>query len=326
MKIARFLMTMLVLCLFSFSSLLAADLAKGVNISDWLNTDESVHIQTTRWQKADFENIKSLSFDHVRIHVNFNITEGQAPDYTLSSIHFACLDKAITWAEELGLKVVITNAEGEIATGTADAIKERLEKTWANVAARYANRGDVVAYEVFAAPGETITAEAWNGVAAALVAAIRAVDATHSIIVGPVNNYSLDALSGLAKIDAANVIYAFELYDPVTFTRQGGSFHEVTYNTVIVPFPYEAGKMPAIDAADQGTAAETAYNSYAAQGNVDYVKSRIDVAAQYATANGVPVYCTSFGVHIGDGGIKANFDGWDVPNADRGLWLSTCVS
>ncbi|RQW03940.1 hypothetical protein EH222_11870, partial [candidate division KSB1 bacterium] len=311
MKIVRFLWLMLVLYFCSFASLVAADLAKGVNISDWLNTDESVHIQTTRWQKVDFENIKSLGFDHVRIHINFNITEAGAPDYTLSSIHYACLDKAIQWAEELGLKVIITNTEGEIATGTADAIKERLEKTWANVASRYAGKGDVVAYEVFAAPGETITADAWNGVAAALVAAIRAVDATHSIIVGPVNNYSLDALSGLAKIDAANVIYAFELYDPLTFTRQGGSFHDVTYNTVIVPFPYEAGKMPAIDAEDQGTAAEEAFNNYATQGNVDYVKSRIDVAVQYATANGVLLYCASFGVHIGDGGIKANFDGWD---------------
>ncbi|MBN1478680.1 T9SS C-terminal target domain-containing protein [candidate division KSB1 bacterium] len=327
MRFAKFFPYALVLFFFlSLSTGSTADLAKGVNIGDWLGTDEAVWIQTTRYQKTDFENMKSLGLDHVRIDVNFNVFEVSEPDYALSEIQYRCLDKAIMWAEELGMKVIITNNEGEISTGTADAIRDRLVMTWKHVASRYAGKGDVVAYEVFATPGETITADAWNGVAAALVAAIREVDATHAVIVGPINDYSLDALSSMAKIDADNVIYAFNFFDPLTFTRQGNSYNDVDYNTAIVPFPYDAGKMPPLDEADAGTAAEEAYNNYPTQGTVDYVKSRLDVAAQFAADNGVAVWCASFGAYIGQRGLRLNDDGWDVPNADRGAWLGTCMS
>ena len=327
MKFAKFSCIMIIAVLFlAISTSQAAELAKGVNIGGWLDTDEAVHIQTTLYQKSDFENMKSLGFDHVRLHVNFNFFEIADPDYALHPIQYACLDKTIMWAEELEMTVIIANAEGEIATGTADAIQERLVMTWKDVAGRYADRGDVVAYEIFATPGATITAEAWNGVAAALVGAIREVDTTHPVIVGPVNNYSLDALANMAKIDAENVIYAFNFFDPLTFTRQGNSYNDVDYNTVVVPFPYEAGRMPDLDEADAGTPAEVAYGTYSTEGTEDFVKSRIDIAAQFATDNSVPVWCASFGVHIGDGGVRINYDGWEVPNADRGAWLSTTMN
>lgn len=327
MKLVKISKTYAVLVLFLSTSLLfSADLMKGANITNWLTGDEAGYIQTTRYQKVDFENIKALGFDHVRIHVTFNTPEAVIQDYKLAAIQAGCLDKAIMWAEELGLKTVITNVGDEIATGTVDAVQERLVKTWKDVAGRYASRGDVVAYEIFAAPGETITAEAWNGVAAAVVAAIREVDTSHSIIVGSVNNYALDALSGLSKFNDANVLYAFNFYDPMTFTRQGDAYNDVDYNTAVVPFPYDVGKMPAMSADDTSAVAIAGYENYPTQGNIDFVKSRLDVAAQFATTNGVKMYCANFGVRIGIGGDRVLDDGWVVPEADRGAWLGTCAS
>lgn len=324
MSIVRFLCAVLLLFAVLLPCLPAADLAKGVNIGDWLNTDESGHIQTTRYQKSDFEDMKSLGFDHVRIHVNFNVYEVAAPDYALSPIHYMCLDKAIMWAEELGMKVIIANTEGEIATGTADAIKDRLVMTWKNVASRYAAKGDVAAYEIFVNPGETITAEAWNGVAAALIAAIREVDTAHSIIVGPINNYSLSSMAELQKFSDSNVIYAFGFFAPALFTYQGFSLHGVAYNTINVPFPYDAAKMPTMAAGGDGAEiAEAAYINYPTEGTVAWIQSRLDMAAQFATTNNVKVYCASFGAHIGNNWDWGKSLGWRVPDVARNAYLQT---
>lgn len=325
MKVAKFSLIVLFALLFT-SLLYPADLMKGANITNWLTGDEAGHIQTTRYQKTDFENIKALGFDHVRIHINLNTYEASVQDYELPWIQAGCLDKAIMWAEELGLKIVITHVEDDIATGTAESVQERLVKSWKSVAGRYASKGDVVAYEIYNAPGEVITAEAWNGVAAAVVTGIREVDTSHSIIVGPINNYSLDALANMAKIDDANVLYAFNFFDPMTFTRQGDSYNDVDYNTAVVPFPYDAGSMPAMSADDTSAVAIAGYENYPTQGNVDYVKSRLDVAAQFATDNGVNMYCANFGARIGIGGNRVEGTGWVVPHEDRAAWLSTCVT
>ena len=322
MNVAKVIVLVVMLFTFALStSSHAVSLSNGITIGDWLDNEEDVLIQTTRYQKVDFEAIHSLGADHVRILVNFNTPATVSPDYALSAVHYACLDKALMWAEELGLSIVITNSEEEITDGTADPTKERLMATWKLVATRYAAKGDMLAYELFHAPGNLITAETWNGVAAAVITAIREADANHPIIVGSVNNYSVDELANLSKFDDANVIYAFQFYEPVLFTYQGAAHLEVDYNTNVVPFPYNAGTMPEMaEGGDGADIAEAAYNAYATEGNVDFVKSRLDVAAQAATDKAAPVYCAGFATHIGDG---SKTEGWLIPQADRTAWLET---
>ena len=325
MKLAKIITILCLLVTFVVPSISnAATLSKGVTLSDdgWLAAEWPDLIQTTRYQKADFEAIKSLGADHVRIIINFNTPATVSPDYDLSPVHYACLDKAIMWAEEVGLTVVIVNGEEEITDGIAEAAKERLVATWTLVASRYANKGDMIAYELFDSPGDLLSAETWNGVAAAIIAAIRQVDASHQIIVGAVNDYSIDELANLAKFDDANVIYAFKFFEPVLFTHQGFTYHDVEYNTIGVPFPYDAGSMPPMaEGGDGADIAEVAYNNYPTEGNVDYLKGRLDLAAQAATAKGGPVYCAGFATHIGNNYSYALATGWYVPQADRVAWL-----
>ena len=161
MKLAKIITILCLLVTFVVPSISnAATLSKGVTLSDdgWLAAEWPDLIQTTRYQKADFEAIKSLGADHVRIIINFNTPATVSPDYDLSPVHYACLDKAIMWAEEVGLTVVIVNGEEEITDGIAEAAKERLVATWTLVASRYANKGDMIAYELFDSPGDLLSA------------------------------------------------------------------------------------------------------------------------------------------------------------------------
>ena len=295
-------------------------LSKGVNLGDWLDQDEAYYVQTTRYALKDFQDIQSLGCDHVRITVNFDTWENAAPDYQISPIFTRCLDKALGFAAEAGLKVVIANTGFDnIADGTVETVKEQLAASWKNVAARYADRADdLVLYEILASPGETISAENWGATAGAVVAAIREADSKHTVVVGGINNYSLDALAAMTPLSDGNVLYTFEFFEPVTFTHQGRSYDEVDYNTHVVPFPADAGTLPALDVEDTAAVVVEAYNNYSTQGTVAYVQSRIDIAAQFAADNSVPVWCAAMGTTDGQGNPLT---GWYLPEEYRVAWL-----
>ena len=294
-------------------------LNKGVTIGDWLSPLEDYQIQTTRYTKVDFENIKELGFDHVRITVTFN-TGGMTAD-AISPIQMKCLQNAVMWAEEVGLKVVIADVNETISDATAEALAERLAANWKYVAGMFASKtDDLVLYEILAAPADLITADVWNATAKTIIAAIREVDAKHTIVVGPVMWYSIDELANLEKFADGNILYVAEFCEPVLFTRQNTTFHGVGYNTFGVPFPYNAGRMPSMWSADAGTPSETAYNNYPTQGTVDWVKGRVDAAAAAAAGKGMPLYFVNVGVTTGQQWDWGKSIAFDVPPADRAAW------
>ncbi len=297
-------------------------LVKGMNIGNWLDEDDSYYIQSTRYTKSDFADIKSLGCDHIRIEINFETSDSPQPDFPLSPIIAGCMDKALNWAEQLGLKVILSNHYNDLSNTTYTVEQTWLVKIWQQVAERYASKGDVVLYEIIAEPGDKISAANWNTVAAAIIAAIRSVDTNHTIIVGPVNWFNLDNLNDLETFSDANLIYAFNFFRPLLFTHQGASWHDVDYNTVGIPFPYNAARMPALDPDAVGTPIEDEYNLYTntslgaeCPGTVEYLQAQIDKVAQFAETRNVPVLCSTFGADMSD-----------VEVQDRANWLGAVAS
>ena len=318
------LILVVLLILFSSTTLSAVTtLGKGVTLGGWLSTDEAYYIQTTRYTQKDFSDVLSMGCDHVRIPVNFFTSALSAPDYEVSPIQIGCLDKAVAWATDLGLKVVIVNiGPDELKDSNIAAMQDQMVQAWKSVASHFSGTGtDAVLYEIYDSPGDTLDAAAWKAAAVAIAAGIREVDNTHTIIIGAVNFYDIDGLAGLGKLTDDNILYAFDMFDPPIFTYQGASYRNIDYNTFVVPFPYNIAKYPAMNALDAGTPSETAYGAYTDQGTVAFVQGRIDAAAQFAMDNGVLVYCASFGSTIGANYSYTYETGWHVLEEYRVAWL-----
>jgi len=82
---------------------------RGVNLTGWFQTSNPRQIQFSKYTKKDFENIKSLGCDVIRLPINlFSMTSG-SPDYSLDPLFFEFLDQAVSWAEELQLHLIIDN-------------------------------------------------------------------------------------------------------------------------------------------------------------------------------------------------------------------------
>ena len=106
----QFRLFSLIICTLVASSTTAqAPFSRGVNITGWFQASGPRQIQFSQYSKKDFENIKSLGCDAIRLPVNlFHMTSGN-PDYTIDPLFLSMLDQALDWAEELKLYLIIDN-------------------------------------------------------------------------------------------------------------------------------------------------------------------------------------------------------------------------
>jgi endoglucanase len=101
MKKFAFLLTFLFTIISTNETFSQAPFSRGVNLTGWFQTSSTRQIQFTKYTKKDFQNIKNLDCDVIRLPINlFYMTNGN-PDYTIDPLLFDFLDQAVNWAEDL---------------------------------------------------------------------------------------------------------------------------------------------------------------------------------------------------------------------------------
>ncbi len=282
---------------------------RGVNLTGWFQTSSARQIQFTKFTKTDFENIKSLGCDVIRLPINlFYMTSGK-PDYTVDPLFFDFLDDVIDWAEELQIYLIIDNhSTDDIASKNPD-LTNALQKVWSQIASRYKNRSKYVLYEIMNEPNGMST-QNWGAIQQQAIDAIRSVDTIHYIVVGASNYNTYNDLSLLPQYTDKKLIYTFHFYDPFLFTHQGATWVTPSLAPLAnMPFPYRSEDMPVFPTSLKGTWVESSYNNYQNDGTVAKVQSLIDKAVTFKNTRNVPVYCGEFGVYM----INSN-------DSDRVYW------
>lgn len=170
---------------------------RGVNLTGWFQARDARHIQFERFSKKDFQDIKSLGCDVIRLPINMHsMTEG-APEYILD-VHFLnCLDSAVNWAEQLNLHLILDNHSFHPIKVTDPGIGKILNKVWPQLAERYRDRSDLIIYEILNEP-HGISNQLWGEIQQGAIDAIRKVDDRHTIIIGPsgyIGYKDLDSMS-----------------------------------------------------------------------------------------------------------------------------------
>jgi len=288
---------------------------QGVNLTNWFQTGSARQIQFTKFTKKDFQNIKSLGCDVIRLPINLHAMTSGEPYYTLDPIFITFLDQAVDWSEELDIHLILDNHTFDPSAATDPAIGPILVKVWTQMAAHYKDRTDHVYYEVLNEP-HGISDVLWGSIQQSVIDAIRSQDTKHYIIVGGVNYNSYNNLNTLPFYTDTKLIYTFHFYDPFIFTHQGASWVEPSMVPLSgVPFPYNSSTMPAVPNTLKGTWVEDLMKSYPTDGTVTKVKQLLDVAVNFSNQRDVPVYCGEFGVHIPNS-----------PNTDRIAWYAAVRS
>jgi endoglucanase len=283
--------------------------SRGINLTNWFQADNAQAVQFTRYTKEDFHQIHSLGVDVIRLPINLHAMTDGAPDYTVDPLFYTFMDQVVDWAEELQMHLILDNHTFDPAVNTDPNIGPVLKKVWKQVAAHYQDRSQYLYYEILNEP-HGISDALWGSIQGDVIDEIRTVDTTHFLIVGPAGWNSYHNLAAMPNYADDKLIYTFHFYDPFLFTHQGASWTDPSMEPLSgVPFPYQAGSMPAFPPSLNGTWIQGAFNDYANTGTVAQVRNLLDIADQFRQTRNVPLFCGEFGVYIpnSDPGQRVNW-------------------
>jgi endoglucanase len=287
----------------------AAPFNKGVNLTGWFQfVQKPTDIKFKMYTKQDFENIKALGGDTIRLPINLQYMTSGAPNYTLDPLFLRMLDEVVSWADQLDMHLILDNhTDGDVATRDDQAV---LSTIWGQMAQHYNNSYENLYYEILNEPYDIDLAQ-WGQIQGNVINAIRAHDQDHKIIVTGGDWDRHTTLDDLPHYTDTNLIYTFHFYLSMTFTHQGADWAGMDQLDG-VPFPYNAAEMPALPQQYEGTWIESDYNRYPQEGTVQFLKDQIKIAADFAIERQVPLLAGEFGV----------YDKY-VQDDDRNLWYQT---
>ncbi len=285
---------------------------RGINLTMWFQTSDVRQIHFAKFTEQDFINLKTMGVDVIRLPINLHYMTNGAPDYTIDPLFFNFLDQVVAWAENLEMHLILDNHTFDPSINTPPDIGDILIPVWEQMAEHYKNHSDIIYYEILNEP-HGISDQLWNSIQLEVVEAIRAIDQTHTIIVGPAGWNGYDNLSAMPVYEDDNLIYTFHFYDPFIFTHQGANWTEPSLVPLAgVPFPYNSADMPPVPPELMGSWVEDAMNYYYHDGTVERIKSLIDIAVDFQNERNVKLFCGEFGV------LMTNAD-----NDDRIFWYET---
>ncbi len=270
---------------------------RGVNLTNWFQAPGPRQVQYNKYGKEDFENIKSLGFDVIRLPINLHYMTSGEPDYILDTIFTEFLGEVISWAEELEIYLILDNHTFSVVDDTDPAVGNILNKVWSQMADVFHDRSEYLCYEVLNEP-HGIADGIWNSIQQSVVETIRQIDTTHYIVIGPAGWNSYNNLAAMPVYEDNLLIYTFHFYDPFLFTHQGASWVTPSMERIEnVPFPYDTAQMPEMPGNLAGSWVGNLFGSYPSDGTADKIRNLIDMAVQFRKERGVPLFCGEFGVY-----------------------------
>lgn len=273
---------------------------RGFNFSRWFEFRAVKDIPADKYGREDFERVKALGVDHIRLPMRSNDFSTGRPAWTLDPLYLKYLDRVLDWAEDAGLYLLLDNHtfNNKIPDGEDEDLEEALCKVWTQLAGRCKDRGPLIMYEIFNEP-HGISDEKWGAIQGRVIESIREQDAKHTIIVGGTNYNSIGSLEAIPEYPDKNLIYTFHYYDPHVFTHQGNAWDTIPLTNLRgFPFPWDPARMPALPEDLRGTHYKEVFAAYEKLSAQETMENRIAEAVHAANRRGVPVFCGEFGVYM----------------------------
>jgi endoglucanase len=277
---------------------------KGINLGNRLEAPNEGDWGSTILA-TDFPFIAKRGFDHVRIPIRFSGHALASSPYTIDAAFFTRVDTVLDQALKANLAVVLDlHAYDELAANVTSH-RDRFLALWTQIATRYRNRPDTVAFELLNEPYSQLDTT-WNELSTAAIQAVRATNPRRLLVVDTVYWADPSRLSGLTLPNDANVLVAVHAYEPKLFTFQGKSWMGPEFMTtgVIFPGPPSSPVTPvaAATAAAWAKAWFDNYNSLPAATNPSgpaTVTAQMAYITNYRNSSGRSVYNGEWGPQDG---------------------------
>ena len=205
---------------------------KGINLGGWLSQcDYSPAHLDSFITEPDFARIAGWGFDHVRIPFDYNILETEDGSAYLDA-GFARLADAVSLARKYDLNVVLdlhktagfsfdTYSESESGFFDSPAFQERFIRLWCEIAGRFGNDPDHIAFELLNEITDRSFLPVWQDVVRRLMPQLRTHAPQTYVLIGSYWNNAAAAVRELDPPYDAHTAYNMHCYEPLKFTHQG---------------------------------------------------------------------------------------------------------
>jgi endoglucanase len=268
-----------------------ATLGPGINLGNALDAPDGAG-HALRLRPRYFDEIKAAGFDTVRLPAAWSAHAGETSPYTIGQDFLQRVDRAVDEALARDLRVVLDMHHYHRLNHAPDEQTERFLALWRQIAARYADRGDLLHFELLNEPRAALTARRWNALLPHALAAVRESNPERTVIIGPAEMNDIHALAKLELPDDDHLVATVHYYAPFEFTHQGA--HWVEGSAVWL-----------------GTA-------WGGEADRKAVDDDLAVAAAWAAAHAVPLFIGEFGAYErADMDSRARWTAWVRERAER---------
>lgn len=290
-----------------------ARLARGVNLSEWLQHGRPTEPARYAPDADDFRRLRALGLTHVRLPVDpqaLLAEHGMPEAATLEALRATI--KAAT-AEDL-LVVLTIQLPDRVKAGLAGESVNRvaLAGQWRWLAGALRDVPPThLAFEPLNEPGIE-DAAASRDLMNYLVTELRTTVPAHTLVVSGHRYSGIDELDELRPLGDPNLVYGFHFYEPHNFTHQGANWGDPAWKA-LRDFPYPSS--PESVAPRLAGATPQARKLLEWHGeerwNRERIAQRMAHAQQWRERFGAPVWCSEFGVLKGQVDVR-----------DRAAWLN----
>jgi endoglucanase len=246
---------------------------------------------------ADYINFKRLGVTFVRLCLSPEVIYDNGH---IKQSNIAAVDAAVKDLTDHNLLVLFDlHDNGQLKLDQADHDNQGFITFWQDIARHYKGKyKNSVVFELLNEPIFQKNPEVWYALQPKAIDAIRAIDASRTILVASTSWNGIDTMVKMKPLAQKNLIYSAHCYDPFFFTHQGASWvGPYPKDMKQVPFPSSPEAVAAI--LDKNDAQfRPALQDYGKQHyDAAYLRSRIKLIADFGRKNHVPVVLGEFGAY-----------------------------
>lgn len=282
---------------------------KGVNLGGWISQyskyDEN-HFDTFITEK-DISFIASLGFDHVRVPVDYIVLESD--EGIIKEKGFKYLERCREWCEKYGLRMLIDLHEcygysfdplkkdmDRRAFFYSEELQERFFSLWSEIAKRFSDYPDTVAFEPLNEVVLPEVCDAWNKICAKYIALIRAISPSTWIVIGGVNYNNVLSVPLISVPLDDRIVYNFHCYEPMVFTHQGAYWVEDMPLDFRIEYPKTLEEYRETSKALSPVLVGAVFDKSIREIGEDFFIDIFTPALEKANKDNVPLYCGEYGV------------------------------
>lgn len=279
---------------------------KGINLGGWFSQcDHSKERYDNFIREEDFAVIKSWGADHVRVPIDYELLETK--DAEPLEDGYQRLSRTVAICRKNGLNMILDlhktagfsfdENEGEAGFFDSARYQERFFRLWENIARRFRNDTDILAFELLNEVTEQSYCKTWNRIASECIRRIRAIAPDAWILVGGYWHNSAVAVKDIDVPYDERIVYNFHCYEPLIFTHQGAYWMKTMDPNFRIPVTATFKQMADEDK-KQGTLSCAGYEKFPPETTLSpaYFASFMAEAVSAAEQKNVPLYCGEYGV------------------------------